>query len=202
MLRNGAGDLGTWQRSLDEFVPVVDHAHVTYAVRACRLALEAAHAGTYGVGAVLYDADGQVLVEGRNRVHDGGFRSDLHAEMVVMNEYESTRRPGARARHCTLVASLEPCPMCMTRLIVAGVGAVLYVSPDSIGGMVRRRHDLPPTFRAIMQGEGQTWASAECSDELRSIALNVWVESRRSLGHWFPGDPSPQPAENGRRAAS
>jgi hypothetical protein len=91
--------------------------------------------------------------------------------------------------------------MCMTRLIVAGVGTVLYVSDDSIGGMVRRRHDLPPTFRAIIRDKQQVWGTAECSDALRTAAFNIWEESRRSLGQWLPGCHEPEPVAD-RVAAS
>jgi tRNA(adenine34) deaminase len=153
--------------------------------------MDAARMGSHGVGAVLFDADGSVIVDGHNKVFEGGFRSDLHAEMVVLNEYESAGWPRDKARECTLVTSLEPCPMCMTRLIVAGVGAVLYVAEDSIGGMVRRRHHLPPTFQAIIQSSNQVWGVAECSHELRVAAFNIWVESRDRLGQWLPSDQDP-----------
>jgi len=186
MHRTGIGRIETWRRYLDDYVPSTSHTHDPYALRACLLALDAAHVGTYGVGALLFDEDGQILVEGRNKVYEGGFRSDLHAEMVVMNEFESLGWAREKARGCTLVTSLEPCPMCMTRLIVAGVGAVLYLSDDSIGGMVRRRHELPPTFRAIIRSEGQRWGVAECSEELRTAAFDIWVESRQRLGQWLP----------------
>jgi len=175
-----------WRRYLRDFTPRVHNRHESYALRACHLAVDAARLGTYGVGAVLIDADGRVIVEGHNKVHAGGFRSDLHAEMVVMNDYEAARWPREKARECTLVTTLEPCPMCMTRLIVAGVGAVLYLAADSVGGMVRRQHSLPPTFRTIIQSEGQTWQMAECSDELRAAAQRIWIESRQSVWRGLP----------------
>jgi tRNA(adenine34) deaminase len=191
----------SWSRYLDELVPSPHRQHERHALRACRLALDAARAGSHGVGAVLLDASGHVIVEGRNRVYDAGFRSDLHAEMVVINDYESSMRHRDEARGCTLVTSLEPCPMCMARLIVAGIGSVLYVSEDSIGGMVRRERHLPPTFRSIIRSQGQVWGAADCSDGLREAAFGIWVESRGSLGQWVPRDQRPV-REKGRIAAS
>lgn len=188
MRRPGQTHIELWRDYLDELVPSAARRHEAHALHVCRLAVDAARRGTYGVGALLCDADGRVLIRGHNSVYDDGFRSDLHAEMVVMNEYESLRLPRDAVRECTLVTSLEPCPMCMTRLIVAGVGTVLYVADDPIGGMVRRKEDLPPTFRAIMQSQKQVWAAADCSDELRSAALSIWVESRKRLGQWLPGE--------------
>jgi len=197
----GAARLEFWRSYLRDFVPRPQHRHESYALNACHLALDAAGAGTYGVGAVLFDRDGRVLVEGRNRVYDNGYRSDLHAEMVVMNDYEAVGWPRDRARECTLVTTLEPCPMCMTRLIVAGVGCVLYLADDAIGGMVRRRHSLPATFRAIIRSHGQVWQPADCSEELRTAAFKIWIESRASLGQWLPTDQDPMPTDE-RAAAS
>lgn len=195
----GTGRIEYWRRNLDAWVPSARHAHESHALRACRLAVEAAAVGTYGVGAVLFDADDQVIVEGRNKVHEGEFRSDLHAEMVLMNEYETSGWPRDKAEECTLVTSLEPCPMCMARLIVAGVGSVLYVSGDALGGMVHRRHGLPPTFRAM--SEQQVWRPADCSEELRSAAFEIWSESRDRLDHRLPRNRPLHPLV-GRVAAS
>lgn len=171
-----------WRRYLDEFVPSEGHEHESYALRACRLAVDAVERGSYGVGAVLLDADGEVVVEGHNRVRAEGFRSDLHAEMVVLNAYEALGLPREKARHLTLVTSLEPCPMCVTRLIVAGIGTVLHISDDPAGGMVRNRRHLPPIFRTITEHHEQVWGSAECSEELRAAAFKIWMESRDLLG--------------------
>lgn len=186
MTRTTIDRIEHWRQYLDAVVPSVSHRHELYALQACRLALDAAAAGSYGIGAVLVDKDGRVIVRGQNRVHDRGFRSDLHAEMVVMNAYEASGGSREKARECTLVTSLEPCPMCMTRLIVAGVGSVLHVSEDSIGGMVRRRHHLPPVFRTIIESQEQVWGAAECSDELRAVAFEIWIESRESLDPCSP----------------
>lgn len=187
--RTANGRLEHWRRFLDDFVRSTRHRHESFAIQACRLAVDAAEAGTYGIGALLIDADGRVIVEGHNRVYHGGFRSDLHAEMVVTNDYEAAGWPREKARGCTLITSLEPCPMCMTRLIVAGVGSVLHVAEDSIGGMVQRRHNLPPIFRTIIESQQQIWGPAECSEELRAAAFEIWIESRDRLDQWLPSRP-------------
>ena len=170
-----------WRQNLHDHSPSLQHRHESYALRACHLAVDAARVGTYGVGALLFDGAGRVIVEGHNRVRVGGFQSDLHAEMVVMNAYEATGRPREEARECTLVTSLEPCPMCMARLIVAGIGTVLYLADDYVGGMVSRLHNLPPTFRNIIQSQGQVWETADCSEELRAVAHGIWMESREHI---------------------
>jgi len=180
------GRIDFWRRYLCGFAPRARYRHDKYALKACHLAVDAAGVGTYGVGAVLFDATGEVVAEGRNKVHEDSFRSDLHAEMVVMNEYEGAMWPRDKARECTLVTSLEPCPMCMTRLIMAGIGAVFYMAGDFVGGMVRRTHALPPTFRTIIESQGQVWRAADCSGELRAAARMIWMESRETVHRRLP----------------
>jgi len=170
-----------WQTYLDTFTPSTDLEHEVAALRVCQLATQAAGLNTYGVGALLLDEHGEVLVEGHNEVYAGHFRSDLHAEMVVINRFEADHREIHNLRGHTLVTSLEPCPMCMTRLIFAGVGTVLHVCPDPLGGMVEHKESLPPVFREISAELSQVWGLAECSETLRDAAFQIWDESRADL---------------------
>ncbi len=176
-----------WKTILDEFSPSADLKDEAAAVRVCRLAIQAADLGTYGVGALLLDQDGEVVVEGHNEVFVEGLRSDLHAEMVVMNRFEATQPGKHDLRGHTLVSSLEPCPMCMTRLIFAGVGKIRYVKEDDLGGMVQRKSQLPPIFRDITEDQLQNWALAECSEALREAAFGIWDQTREPLDSKLTG---------------
>ena len=115
-----------WHRVLDQYEPSKSFRDEVAALRACRLAAAAGQRGTYAVGAVLLDSDGAVVAEGHNEVFTGNFRSDLHAEMVVLNKFEAQHQGQGGPGALTLVSSLEPCPMCM--------GAAY---------LCRRRHDPP-----------------------------------------------------------
>lgn len=170
-----------WKEFLRDYVPASDLPDELAAIAVCRLALRAAASGTYGVGAVLLDEKGSVIVEGQNQVHGPIFRSDLHAEMVVMNEFENRAAPRTVLSDYTLVTSLESCPMCMTRLIFAGVGTILHVRADDVGGMVQRKNALPPIFQQITDQQRQRWRQAECSQELREAAFHIWDQSREDL---------------------
>jgi cytosine deaminase len=170
-----------WKMFLRSYVPARGRRDEQAAIAVCRLALRAAANGTYGVGAVLLDENREVIVEGHNQVYGRRFRSDLHAEMVVMNKFESRRATDASPRGCTLVTSLEPCPMCMTRLIFAGVGTILHVRSDDIGGMVQRKKAMPPVFREITDKQRQIWRLADCSPVLREAAFHIWDQSRLDL---------------------
>ena len=170
-----------WKKYLEEYEPSHEMRHEEVALRACMLAIRASELHTYGVGAVLLDERGDVIVEGHNEVYVSGFRSDLHAEMVVMNKFESAHGRVDAVEHYTLVTSLEPCPMCMTRLIFSGIGTILHVRADDIGGMVQRKSSLPPIFKEITESNSQVWGMAECSDTLREAAFHIWDQSRHEL---------------------
>jgi tRNA(Arg) A34 adenosine deaminase TadA len=91
--------------------------------RTIALAREAREAGDHPFGALLA-VDGEVLVEARNRVTTS---ADLtaHAETELVREAE---RSGLLARLAdgVVVASTEPCPMCMGALFWAGARHIVF----------------------------------------------------------------------------
>jgi len=89
-----------------------------------------------GIGACLINEESGVVVEcGHNEQYVPHFRSDLHAEMVLLNRYEDRMRiirsfggpnntvsnPRIHMEKIVLYTSVEPCPMCMARIINSGV---------------------------------------------------------------------------------
>ena len=126
---------------------VGQYADDAYGLETLREALAAVASGNYGVGALIVDADGDIVVRGHNSVHSDGFHSEAHAEMVVVSEFER-RFPGAgRLAGHTVYTSLEPCPMCLGRLKLCGVSEVRYLADDPDGGMVHLMEALPPIWR-------------------------------------------------------
>ena len=149
------------------------HQDEALGILACREALAAAEVGNYGVGAVLVDPQGQVVEQGRNAVFVPRFRSDLHAEMVVMNAFEERYPATDNMRGYTLVCSLEPCPMCLARLLVAGVQTVKFLAYDELAGMVGHQHHLPAAWKRLWRR--QEFVLADVSDRLRQFALDVFL---------------------------
>jgi cytosine deaminase len=149
------------------------HRDQRLGILACRAALEAAREGNYGVGAVLVDPGGRIVARGRNSVFFPRFRSDLHAEMVVMNAFEQRHPRSAHMRGYTLVCSLEPCPMCLARLLVAGVETVKFLARDDLAGMVGLRASFPAAWRRLWRR--QAFVRADVSEGLRRFALEVFL---------------------------
>jgi tRNA(adenine34) deaminase len=109
-----------------------------------RLALaEAAGAPEHGdvpVGAVVVDAAGQVIGRGRNR-READADPTAHAELAAMRAAAAALGRW-RLDDCTLVVTLEPCPMCAGALLQARVGRLVFGAPDPKAGAAGSVLDL------------------------------------------------------------
>ncbi|MBT2447619.1 nucleoside deaminase [Streptomyces sp. ISL-43] len=101
--------------------------------RALALAYESLAAGGLAVGAVLTDADGKVIAEGRNEAYEDGPGTGplrgtplAHAEMNALG----AARTGWDLGAATLWSTQEPCAMCAAAAGFTGVGRVRYLAPD------------------------------------------------------------------------
>ena len=148
-------------------------------IEACREALAAAQEGNYGVGAILLDPSGAIVQRGHNQAFQPMFRSDLHAEMVVMNAFENSRPTSVDMRGYTLICSLEPCPMCLGRLLIAGVEQVKFLARDELGGMVSHIDHLPAAWQNLRRR--QQFVAAEVSEELRALSLELFLINLEAL---------------------
>lgn len=102
--------------------------------RCLSLAWEAYCAGSFPVGALICDASGAVVAEGRNRVGEpdappGHLRRTAlaHAEMDALGQLPM----GDYVDH-VLYTSLEPCLLCRSAATMTRVGAVHYLAADSL----------------------------------------------------------------------
>ena len=100
--------------------------------RALDLARGAGADGDVPVGAVVVSPTGQVIGEGCNlREVDGD--PTAHAEVVALRA--AARHAGEwRLEDCTLVVTLEPCPMCAGAAWSAQVARVVFGAADLKAG--------------------------------------------------------------------
>ena len=101
-----------------------------------RTALDEARAagarGEVPVGALVLAADGRLLARAGNEVEarrDASAHAELLALRAAAHALGSARLPG-----CTLVATLEPCPMCAAAASHFRVARVLFGAYDPKGG--------------------------------------------------------------------
>lgn len=96
--------------------------------------------GSFPIGAVIVDADGQIIARGRNRFNDttpllGQVSSNriAHAEI---NALAALDHRSATLNTCALYTTMEPCPMCTGAIRMSHVGTVHYAARDPLGGSV------------------------------------------------------------------
>ncbi len=95
-------------------------------------AAAAAARGEVPVGAVVLDPAGRVIAQAGNAV-EATRDASAHAEILAMRAagaaLGSPRLPG-----CTLVVTLEPCPMCAQAASFFRIGRILFGAYDPKGG--------------------------------------------------------------------
>lgn len=107
---------------------------------ALALARAAADAGEIPVGAVVFHGTTMIATGGNRRESDAD--PTAHAEIVALRE--AGRRLGRwRMDDCTLVVTLEPCPMCAGALVNARIGRLVWGVADPKAGAAGTLYDIP-----------------------------------------------------------
>ncbi len=109
--------------------------------RAIELAQQSADTGEVPVGAIVYDTtSGEIIAQAHN-TREMHSNPAGHAEFsAIMHACESLG--DWRLNHCTLVVTLEPCPMCAGLIVNARLGRVVYGASDPKAGAVRSLFEL------------------------------------------------------------
>ncbi|MCX5812934.1 MAG: deaminase [Proteobacteria bacterium] len=179
-------ELGEIEKQVNTFVPDPAHPDDPFILVTLKEAIEGSREENGGIGACLVrEATGEIVERGHNRQFEPYYRSDLHAEMDLLTRYEDrikAIRPGGRGNPSTaetrkmaglvLYTSVEPCPMCLTRIINTGLKKVLHAAPDETGGMAQRISGLPPFWQDMTKGN--VYQAANCSPELVAIAKRLF----------------------------
>ncbi len=100
----------------------------------------AAEAAEVPVGAAVLKASGEVVALGRNRSREAGDMTQ-HAELEALRaaaQVLGTPYLGG----CTLVVTLEPCPMCLGAALEARVGRIVYGASNPKAGALGGVTDL------------------------------------------------------------
>ena len=113
------------------------------------LALGQAHiAGENGdvpVGAILVNADGDVVAAAHNRREVDG-DATAHAEMLAISMASRARGDWHLDGH-TLVVTLEPCPMCAMAAVWSRLDRIVYGAADLKAGGAWSLYNIPQDER-------------------------------------------------------
>ena len=103
-----------------------------FMMRALALARLAAEAGEVPIGAVVVDAEGNIVGEGENRpirTNDPTAHAEIVAMRAAAERLRNYRLPGL-----TLYVTLEPCTMCAGAMVHARIARLVYGAPDPKAG--------------------------------------------------------------------
>jgi len=144
-----------------------------------RLALEqavlTAASADVPVGAIVLDADAEVVGVGRNARELTGDPT-AHAEVLALRSAAAALGTW-RLSGCTLVVTLEPCTMCAGALVLARVSRVVFGAADPKAGAVGSLWDVVRDRRINHRPEVVSGVLApECGSLLRDF-----FEGRRGV---------------------
>ena len=135
--------------------PVIGRDHAWE--RALELAWDAFCADTTPVGAVVINAAGDIVAEGRGRRYEPAGPPDqlagshvAHAELNALAQLTADRHYEDHA----LLTTLEPCGMCHGAAVQASVGSLAYAGADPYAGTGRLDFGNPQTRNRLLRITG------------------------------------------------
>lgn len=123
------------------------------------LARKAAAEDEVPVGAVIV-RDNEIIGRGYNR-REGLNNPIAHAEIIAIQE-AATRMGSWRLIGCTLIVTLEPCPMCLAACQQARINEVIYCAHDSKGGAISMGYNLHSDNKTNHRFPVRFHENAEC----------------------------------------
>lgn len=142
--------------------------------------------GSLPHGAVITDAQGNIVARGRNRVREQATegmqiagKRIAHAEINALLDMKMDWRT-TDIYNCKLYSSIEPCPMCIGAVLMSHMKEVHYAVRDSGAGGTSLI-DKTPFFRS---SNVQVIGSQD--PELEIILMAIQVEATLSQAHPNP----------------
>ena len=137
-------------------------------LEALEVAESATASGDVPVGAVVFNAEGQLVGVGHN-LRERNCDPTAHAEVIAIRE--AALKAGTwRLDHHTLVVTLEPCAMCAGAIAQSRIKTLVFGAWDEKAGAVGSVWDILRDPRAIHQVEVISGImEAECADLLTTF---------------------------------
>lgn len=171
------GRWGRYKGGMD----LVERQRLLWMERLLRRAAEVGARGEVPVAAVVLDERGRAMGWGSNRRHQG--QDPLgHAELVALRQ-AAVALGSWRFNGCTLLVTLEPCPMCAGALLQARMGTVVFAAADrkrgGLGGSLNlASHPSAHHHMRVVSGLAGERAEGQ---------LQAWFRQRRRLRGPYPG---------------
>jgi tRNA(Arg) A34 adenosine deaminase TadA len=142
------------------------------------IARQARENGNHPFGALLVDAQGNVVAEAENTVVTGHDCTG-HAETNLMRQASKIYEPDFLAQ-CTLYTSTEPCPMCAGAIFWGNVRRVVYgLSQAGLYGMLGGASEeelLLPCRDLFQKGRKSIEVTGPLlEEEAKEVHLGFWT---------------------------
>ncbi|WP_270889883.1 nucleoside deaminase [Pedococcus sp. 5OH_020] len=148
---------------------------------ALALAARAGREGDVPVGAVVVSPEGELVGEGRN-LREGRTDPTAHAEVLALRA-AALALGSWRLEGCTLVVTLEPCPMCAGALMLARISRLVLGAWDPKLGATGSVWDIVRDRRATHRVEVLGGVrESECSQVLREFFAAHRADGVRGVG--------------------
>ena len=141
--------------------------------RALALAAQAARGADVPVGAVVLDAAGRPVGEGRNLREETGDPT-AHAEIVALRQAAASLGTWNLEGH-TLVVTLEPCVMCAGAILQARIARVIFGAWDDKAGAAGSMYDVLRDRRLPYRAE----VVGGVREDEASVLLRAFFHARR-----------------------
>ena len=154
--------------------PIEDAAyliHRHWMSEAIALAKLAGDAGEVPVGAIIVDADNNLVAAAENR-RERDKDPTAHAEILALRAAGQVLQTW-HLNNCTLYVTLEPCAMCAGAIILARLRLLVYGVDDFKTGTIRTVANIP---------------DSACSNHRLPVLAGIMESTcREQLQSWFAG---------------
>ena len=154
---------------------VMDPRYEHFMKMAIDQAIVAGQMGEVPVGAVIVDADNQLIAQDHNRTISSCDPS-AHAEINVLRA-AARQIQNYRLLSTTLYVSIEPCAMCMGAIVHARVKAVVFGATDPKWGAAGSLYHLGQDPRLNHQVE---IVKGICEDQCRFVIQEFFRNRRKT----------------------
>jgi len=149
-------------------------------------AWSAGFSGCVPIGAVVVNANDEIIARGRNHVNDQAIQSGqigehklAHAEI---NAILAVGLPHEEFRQLAIYTTMEPCPLCMGAIYMAGIRRIYYACRDAYAGSIDMLGSTPYLARKPIKAFGPS------RSDLENILTAIQTED---ILVRCPGRPSP-----------
>ncbi len=137
--------------------------------------------GSLPHGAVVVDAQGNIVAQGRNRIREQEGEGRQFAQNRLahaeLNALMALDWQAVAVRGCTLYSIIEPCPICIGAICMAHMQGVHYAVRDG-GAGATSLIDKTPFFKSV-----NLLVEGSADEELELVLMALQVEATFSQSH-------------------